>query len=137
MVQANGIARGDEMAVSGFMVAACTRAFRVKTAACPSGSSRHSTDEFYWLRESVKIVLFADALPTNFSLTEHDKMTNTTQPAVELDGKDLPAHCPNPAMPLWSSHPRVFLEFNSHGVAKCPYCGTAYTLKAGASAGHH
>ena len=64
-------------------------------------------------------------------------MTNTTQPAVELDGKDLPAHCPNPAMPLWSSHPRVFLEFNSHGVAKCPYCGTAYTLKEGASAGHH
>ena len=137
MVQANGIARGDEMAVSGFMVAACTRAFRVKTAACPSGSSRHSTDEFYWLRESVKIVVFADALPTNFSLTEHDKMTNTTQPAVELDGKDLPAHCPNPAMPLWSSHPRVFLEFNSHGLAKCPYCGTAYTLKPGASAGHH
>lgn len=75
--------------------------------------------------------------PHNFSLTEHNKMTNTTQPAVELDGKDLPAHCPNPAMPLWSSHPRVFLEFNSHGVAKCPYCGTAYTLKPGASAGHH
>ena len=64
-------------------------------------------------------------------------MTNTTQPAVELDGKDLPAHCPNPAMPLWSSHPRVFLEFNKDGVAKCPYCGTAYTLKEGASAGHH
>lgn len=137
MVQANGIVRGDEMAISGFMVAACTPAFRVKTAACPSGSSRHSTDEFYCLRESVKIVVFADASPTNFSLTEHDKMTNTTQPAVELDGKDLPAHCPNPAMPLWSSHPRVFLEFNSHGVAKCPYCGTAYTLKPGASAGHH
>ena len=75
--------------------------------------------------------------PHNFSLTEHNKMTNTTQPAVELDGKDLPAHCPNPAMPLWSSHPRVFLEFNSHGLAKCPYCGTAYTLKPGASAGHH
>jgi len=64
MAQANGIARGDEMAVSGFMVAACTPAFHVKTAACPSGSSRHSTDEFYWLRESVKIVVFAAALPT-------------------------------------------------------------------------
>jgi len=64
-------------------------------------------------------------------------MTNTTQPAVELDGKDLPAHCPNPAMPLWSSHPRVFLEFNHDGVAKCPYCGTAYKLKPGASTGHH
>ena len=64
-------------------------------------------------------------------------MTNTTQPAVELDVKDLPAHCPNPAMPLWSSHPRVFLEFNNNGVAKGPYGGTPYTLKAGASASHH
>lgn len=57
--------------------------------------------------------------------------------AVELDGKDLPAHCPNPAMPLWSSHPRVFLEFDAHGVAKCPYCGTAYKLKPGTVVGHH
>jgi uncharacterized Zn-finger protein len=69
--------------------------------------------------------------------TENHQMTNTTTPAVELDGKDLPAHCPNPAMPLWSSHPRVFLEFNQHGDAKCPYCGTTYRLKAGASAAHH
>jgi len=63
MVQAKGIVRGDEKTVSGFMVAARAPAFRLKTAACPSGSSRHSTDEFYWLRESVKIVVFADALP--------------------------------------------------------------------------
>jgi hypothetical protein len=77
MVQANGIARGDEMAVSGFMVAACTRAFRVKTAACPSGSSRHSTDEFYCLRESVKIVVLQQlyctfippSLPASRSIT--------------------------------------------------------------------
>ncbi|AMO97234.1 zinc-finger domain protein [Collimonas fungivorans] len=55
------------------------------------------------------------------------------QTPVELDGKDLPAHCPNPAMPLWSSHPRVFLEFDkSSGNAKCPYCGTQYRLKPGA-----
>jgi uncharacterized Zn-finger protein len=39
-------------------------------------------------------------------------------------------------MPLWSSHPRVFLEFN-HGEAKCPYCGTAYRLKPGTVVGHH
>jgi uncharacterized Zn-finger protein len=62
--------------------------------------------------------------------------TPNTANAVELDGKDLPAHCPNPAMPLWSSHPRVFLEFN-HGEAKCPYCGTAYRLKPGTVVGHH
>lgn len=54
-----------------------------------------------------------------------------TQP-VQLDGKDLPAHCPNPNMPHWSSHPRVFLELDAHGAAKCPYCGTQYQLKPGA-----
>lgn len=52
--------------------------------------------------------------------------------AVLLDGKDLPAYCPNPAMPVWSSHPRVFLDMTADGQAKCPYCGTAYRLKPGA-----
>jgi uncharacterized Zn-finger protein len=51
---------------------------------------------------------------------------------VELDGKDLPAFCPNPAMPIWSSHPRVYLDLNDHGQGKCPYCGTVYRLKPGA-----
>jgi len=86
------------------------------------------------MRESVKIVVF-------LSLSEHKNMTNAhtsaATNAVELEGKDLPAHCPNPAMPLWSSHPRVFLEFNHDGVAKCPYCGTAYRLKPGTVVGHH
>lgn len=55
---------------------------------------------------------------------------------VELDLSDLPAHCPNPAMPLWSSHPKVFLDL-SHGQAKCPYCSTEYRLKAGAHVKGH
>jgi uncharacterized Zn-finger protein len=54
------------------------------------------------------------------------------QTAIQLDGKDLPAYCPNPAMPVWSSHPRVFLEMSHGGQAKCPYCGTVYQLKPGA-----
>jgi len=58
-------------------------------------------------------------------------------PAIELDGKDLPAYCPNKAMPIWSSHPRVFLDFDAQGHAKCPYCGTAYALKDGAHAHAH
>ncbi len=58
-------------------------------------------------------------------------------PAIELDSKDLPAHCPNNAMPVWSSHPRVFLDFAANGEAKCPYCGTIYKLKPGASTGSH
>ncbi len=59
-------------------------------------------------------------------------------PPVELDGNDLPAFCPNPKMPLWSSHPRVFLALDAHGKAACPYCGTIYALKEGAvvKAGH-
>jgi uncharacterized Zn-finger protein len=57
---------------------------------------------------------------------------------VELDDASYKtAFCPNPKMPLWSSHPRVFLDFNDHGQAKCPYCGTQYKLKDGvAHKGH-
>ena len=34
---------------------------------------------------------------------------------VELDGKDLPAFCPNPTMPIWSSHPRVYIDLGNRG----------------------
>jgi uncharacterized Zn-finger protein len=56
---------------------------------------------------------------------------------VELDGKDLPAYCPNAAMPIWSSHPRVFLDLAHNEDAKCPYCGTVYRLKPGTVAKGH
>jgi uncharacterized Zn-finger protein len=57
-------------------------------------------------------------------------MTTETQ-AVELEAKDLPVYCPNPAMPIWSSHPRVFLEIGADHQTKCPYCSTVYRLKPG------
>jgi uncharacterized Zn-finger protein len=38
-------------------------------------------------------------------------------------------------MPLWSNHPRVFIDVASRGEGRCPYCGTAYRLKAGEKAG--
>ena len=61
----------------------------------------------------------------------------TDSGAVMIDGKDLPAYCPNPAMPTWSSHPRVFLDMTAEGTAKCPYCGTVYRLIPGtAHMGH-
>ena len=41
-----------------------------------------------------------------------------------------------PSMLLWNAHPRVFLPIEKTGEALCPYCGTRYTLKGGATAGH-
>ena len=56
---------------------------------------------------------------------------------VEVMPDTLPVYCPNPKMPLWSSHPRVFLDFSEQGEARCPYCGTRYRLVGGArGAGH-
>ena len=54
---------------------------------------------------------------------------------VEFHATDLPAYCPNPQMPLWSSHPRVFLDL-TEGKARCPYCGTEYRLVGGPVAAH-
>jgi len=57
-------------------------------------------------------------------------MSQVEAPAtVEVVAEDLPLHCPNPHMPLWSSHPRVFLDVVEHGEVSCPYCGTRYVLK--------
>ena len=64
------------------------------------------------------------------------------QSTVEVTAKDLQGHgavyCPNPRMPLWSGHPRVYIDVASTGEGKCPYCGTVYRLKAGEvlNAGH-
>ena len=58
-------------------------------------------------------------------------------PVITLEAKDLPAFCPSPSMPLWSHHPKVFLDVATTGAAKCPYCGTVYQLKGGAAAHGH
>jgi uncharacterized Zn-finger protein len=58
-------------------------------------------------------------------------------PAVDVRPEDLPVFCPNPAMPLWSSHPRVFLDIDKSGEARCPYCSTLYRLQGGARARGH
>jgi len=50
--------------------------------------------------------------------------------AAELQGPGV-IFCPNPLMPLWSNHPRVFIDVATAGVSKCPYCGTEYRLKPG------
>jgi uncharacterized Zn-finger protein len=62
-------------------------------------------------------------------------MSNKPIDLVELSPQDLLGHgvvfCPNPKMPLWSTHPKVYLDVARTGEAKCPYCGTVYRLKAG------
>ena len=58
-------------------------------------------------------------------------------PVVELAVRDLPAFCPNPSMPVWNHHPRVFLDVATAGSAMCPYCGTVYRLKDGEVAHGH
>ena len=64
--------------------------------------------------------------------------TPSDAPPVVVKPADLPAFCPNPAMPVWNHHPRVFLDVAKAGEAMCPYCGTKYRLKAGeVLKGHH
>lgn len=54
---------------------------------------------------------------------------------VEVAASDLQGpgvvFCPNPRMPLWSTHPRVYLDVATTGKSQCPYCSTVYKLKAG------
>jgi uncharacterized Zn-finger protein len=50
--------------------------------------------------------------------------------AKHLQGPRL-VFCPNPKMPPWSNHPRVYLDVATTGEGRCPYCGTVYRLKAG------
>ena len=50
--------------------------------------------------------------------------TTDEMPMVELEAKSLPAFCPNPSMPVWCHHPRVFLDVATTGEARCAYCGT-------------
>ena len=59
----------------------------------------------------------------------------TPKALVELAARDLQGpgvtFCPNPKMPLWSNHPRVFIDVATTGEGTCPYCGTVYRLQAG------
>jgi uncharacterized Zn-finger protein len=64
----------------------------------------------------------------------HEGLTTTEirdDRAVDVREQDLPVYCPNPRMPLWSSHPRVYLDIAETGEAMCPYCGTRYRLAGG------
>jgi uncharacterized Zn-finger protein len=51
------------------------------------------------------------------------------QNRYEVTVADLPLSCPMPSMSLWNSHPRVFLQIEATGWAKCPYCSAEFVLK--------
>ena len=61
---------------------------------------------------------------------------NAPKSLVELTARDLQGpgvtFCPNPKMPLWSHHPRVYIDIAHDGQGRCAYCGTVYRLAAGA-----
>jgi uncharacterized Zn-finger protein len=62
-------------------------------------------------------------------------MTESAKSVVHVTAKDLQGPgsvtCPNPKMPLWSHHPKVFIDVASTGQGRCPYCGTLYLLEGG------
>ncbi len=66
-------------------------------------------------------------------------VSSSAAAVVEVTARDLQGpgvvFCPNPKMPLWSNHPRVFINLSHGGEGKCAYCGTVYRLKAGEKLG--
>jgi uncharacterized Zn-finger protein len=56
---------------------------------------------------------------------------------VVVQPSDLPAFCPNPKMPLWSSHPRVFLDIADEGEAMCPTAEHVMCSPAARGPGSH
>lgn len=57
--------------------------------------------------------------PSNFKKNE----------IITVTEADLPLYCPGPKAPLWSMHPRVYIEIEKEGVALCPYCSASYQLE--------
>lgn len=60
------------------------------------------------------------ATPTTNSKKEFD--------VIPVAESDLPVYCPGPNSPLWSMHPRVYIEIEKKGEAICPYCSATYQL---------
>lgn len=71
---------------------------------------------------------------TTLDTRENDGVVTVV--ATDLQGGRA-VFCPNPKMPLWSNHPRVFIDVATSGEGRCPYCGTRYRLAPGAPRGGH
>lgn len=59
-------------------------------------------------------------------------MVNAGSKAIRVEVKIkpsmIPLSCPMPNMSLWDMHPKVYLPFNEHNLAVCPYCDTYYVV---------
>lgn len=55
-------------------------------------------------------------------------MSASPKDPIIITAQDLPLHCPGSKAPLWSMHPRVFLDISHTGHVSCPYCGANYQL---------
>ena len=56
------------------------------------------------------------------------KNNNQVKTHFQVSKLELPLHCPTTKGSKWDSHPRVFLDIEKTGEAKCPYCGDEYQL---------
>jgi uncharacterized Zn-finger protein len=70
----------------------------------------------------------ADKTQVNTQVNTQANAQANAQQQYSVTRAELPLACPSPAMALWNSHPRVFLQVEKTGLAKCPYCGAEYTL---------
>ena len=69
-----------------------------------------------------------ESMKTNESSGASGSKEANAQTHYEVSKEDLPLHCPMDDMPLWNSHPRVYIPMEK-GSGKCPYCGAEFTLK--------
>lgn len=78
--------------------------------------------------------LKCDILSSNKDHLREQLMPNTdtraanTESVYHVHKKDLPLACPMPDMPVWNSHPRVYLPIADSGEETCPYCGARFVL---------
>lgn len=70
----------------------------------------------------------AASTPPLASQTPQKREVNVERESLFTEN-DLPPCCLPTEVPLWSSHPRVFLPLDEAGVATCPYCASEYRRK--------
>lgn len=53
---------------------------------------------------------------------------------IEVREENLPVYCPGPQSPVWSMHPRVYIDTSKTGTASCPYCSATYKVVSASTA---